>query len=115
MNPDQLVLLSEPRARHDSPATSVVAAEKVKPSHAKRLALIEQIVDDSGARGCTADELWQRVCVDDPSQLSRRSTWHGAVSRCAETGRIVHKGPKSVRLSVNNSIMRVYCTPRWLP
>lgn len=112
MSSEQLTWFSEPRSRHDSPDTSIAAAAKVKPGHSRRLDQIAQWVDDSGRTGMTADEVYGRACLEDPTQLSRRSTWHGAFSRCADTGRIVPKGYKCSRLSINNTIMRVMVTPR---
>lgn len=111
----ELRLFTEPEARATDPDTSKAAAAKVAPGHAKRLALIAEMVGEAGPRGMTADEIWARACLDDPSQLSRKSTWHGATSRCAAEGRIVPKGPKLVRLSVNNTPQRIYVAPRWLP
>lgn len=112
VSPDQLVLISEPRARASDPQSSRDAAAKVKPSHQGRLLKIAAIVDAAGYYGATADEIWlQRIAVDDPK--ATRSTWHRAVSSAVDEGLIVPRGEKHVRLSVNNSPMRIYITPRW--
>ena len=108
----QLELFTEPAVRHDSPETSVIAAESVKPSHAGRLARIAEIVDMAGYHGMTADEVHQWALREFPK--ATRSTWHGAVSAAAKEGLIVPRGPKHVRLSVNDSPMTIYVTPRRL-
>lgn len=108
-----LPLLSEPRARAADPVTSKVAAEKVRPGHTKRLQQIAAYVDSKGAWGMTADEIFAAACVDDPTQLSKRSTWHSATSQAVKAGLLVPLGDrKCCRLSINNTIMRVLVTPQ---
>lgn len=105
----QLNLFTEPRARHDDPSTSRDAAARVKPSQQSRLERVARIVDEAGYWGATADDVHQRVVAEDGRGV--RSTWHGAVSDAAAEGLIVPRGEKHVRLSVNNSPMRIYITP----
>lgn len=115
IHPDQLNLLAEPRARATDPATSVAAAARVKPGNQARLLRIAEIVDESGARGATSDEIWQRFCLDDPYWLPRKSTVHGAVSRTISAGLIQPKGPKLTRLSVLSEPQQILVTERWKP
>lgn len=111
IHPDQLVLIREPRARHDNPVASRVAAGKVRSTHQGRLARIAGWVDDAGYQGMTADEIHARAVLEDGRAV--RSTWHGATSAACREGLIVRRGPKDTRLSVNNSIMHIYITARW--
>lgn len=106
---DQLAMFTEPTARRTDPETSVIAAEAVAWSHQGRLAKIATIVDAAGYWGMTADDIWLFVAANDPKAV--RSTWHRAVSSAADEGLIVPRGEKHVRLSVNNSAMRIYITP----
>lgn len=105
MTAEQLVLLSEPRVRHDDPGTSRDADEKVRASHAGRLEAIAQLVEASRDAGMTADEIHALM------SRAMRSTIHGAVSACAKAGLIV---PTTVtRPSISGTPMRVYVHPRW--
>lgn len=107
---NQLALFTAPGVRHDDPDTSRVAAETVKPGHQGRLESIARYVAEAGTWGATADEVWQRACLDDEHALKRRSTWHGAVSRAAEAGLISPRNDGARRLSVLNVVMTVYVT-----
>ncbi len=106
---DQLALFTTPGVRHDDPATSVTAAKKVAPSHQSRLIRIAAIVDAAGYWGATADDIYLKVRESTPD--ATRSTWHRAVSSALDEGLIIERGDKHVRLSMNNSPMRVYITP----
>jgi hypothetical protein len=108
----QIALFTEPGVRHDDGFAARTAAEKVRPSHQSRLERIAAIVDSSGYYGCTADEVHQRVVLEDVKAV--RSTWHGATAAAAKEGLIVPRGYKHVRLSVNDSPMTIYVTPRWM-
>jgi hypothetical protein len=70
------------------------------------------MVDAAGYWGMTADEVHQQVLAEDGRGV--RSTWHGAVAAAAKEGLIVPRGYKHVRLSVNDSPMTIYVTPRRL-
>lgn len=110
----QLGLFSEPRARHNDPATSKSAAESLKKNQRVNLARITEIVDNAGPYGCIADEVWQVLCLEDNAYWhNRRSTVHGRVSNAATAGLIVPKGHQHVRLSVLNRIQQIQITPRW--
>lgn len=108
---DQLALFVEPAARRTDPATSRAAAESVARSHSGRLLRIQRIVAESDFWGCTADEVWHQVCVEDQGpKRPTRSTWHSAVSAAAKAGLIVPNGAR--RLSDNGVVMAVYTTER---
>ncbi len=113
MSEQQLMIFTEPTARHDDPETSVNAAKKAKWSHTGRLAKIAEIVDKCGYWGATADDIYLHVAAFEPKAV--RSTWHRAVSSAAQEGLIIPRGDKHVRLSVNDTAMRIYITPKWLP
>lgn len=113
--PQQLTLIVEPRARHDDPDTSGAAAAKVgRGSMLERIRHIASIVDAAGEYGCTADECWQTLCVEDETYWRpRRSTAHKRFSDAAQAGLIVPLGRKHSRLSVLGSIQRIHCAPRF--
>lgn len=109
MSPKQLDLFGDARARHDDPDTSRDAAAKV--NKGRRLERIAEIVGDAGVWGAIADEVWQRLILDDSLYWTpRRSTVHGAVSGAAKAGLIVPRGDGARRLSVLNSVQTVYVT-----
>ena len=114
IHPDQLNLLAEPRARAHDPQPSRDAAEKLKKNNRLHLGRVAEIVDAAGAYGCTADEVWQVLRLEDGEYWqNRRSTVHGRVSNAATGGLIVPSGYKHVRLSVLNEPQTIYVTPRW--
>ena len=113
MNPQQLDLLAEPRARHDDAATAKAAAASLRKNNRLHVERVAEIVDAAGPYGCIADEVWQQLCLEDNDYwYPRRSTVHGRVSNAAAAGLIVPKGPKWCRLSVLDHIQQVHVTPR---
>ncbi len=102
---EQLTLLSEPRARHDNPATSHAAAERVKPGHSRRLETVALVIELSAHRGCTAEEVWLWAQVQAGVTL-KESTWRGAVSRASAAGFIVPNGQR-------RDGMTVYVAPQY--
>lgn len=84
MNPDQLTILDQPRARHDDPPTSKAAARRV--DAAKTRAAILGVLTEP----LTAEEIADRVIALHPTM--RRDSIVTAVSRQKNKGLIVNTG-----------------------